>query len=225
MPDSVDPEEPSGVRVLTPDEEAARTMARAMASQTAGDILRLFQGREMTASDIGTALQIPIPTVMYHLDALLQAGLIELSRVRYSVKGREVKVYRQSDQVFIVAPRHADIRETLVRYASLFGLTVLAAGVVSLLSSYQLSGTIAREMKAGGMDQKSMLAAVANSPAEIASDYAQELNAAPLPVPTWVPADTGYQIPEIALGILIGGFLVIGALICLDIFRKKRAGR
>lgn len=225
MPDSTNPERQSEVRVLTPDEEAARTMARAMASQTAGDILRLFQGGEMTASDIGTALQIPIPTVMYHLEALLQAGLIEVSRVRYSVKGREVKVYRQSDQVFIVAPRHADIRETLVRYASLFGLTLLAAGMVSILSFFQLSGSIAQEMKAGGMDQKGTFAAAPYSPAEIAGDYARELNAASLPMPAPVPADMGYQIPELAIGILIGGCLVIGMLICLDVVRKKRAGR
>ncbi|MDD1728031.1 MAG: helix-turn-helix domain-containing protein, partial [Methanospirillum sp.] len=123
----------SGVRVLTPDDNEARVIAKAMASSTAGDILRSFQGREMTASDLATGLKIPIPTLLYHLDSLLEAGLIEVSRIRYSVKGREVKVYRQSDRIVIVAPRHADLKALLLKYASLFGITILGAGVVSLL--------------------------------------------------------------------------------------------
>jgi DNA-binding transcriptional ArsR family regulator len=209
---------------MTPDEEEARTIARAMASSTAGQILRSFQGSERTASDLGTALNIPIPTVMYHLDALLDAGLIEVSRIRYSVKGREVKVYRQSDQVFIVAPRQADIRQVLLKYASLFGLTILGSGIASILSGVVMSGGIPPAVHVGGAEEKSMPVSVAKNTADMIADRAAELPSLSSMAPPPSPGSAGFLIPDIAIGIIIGGCLIIGALICLDIIsrRKKR---
>ena len=224
MPDQSVPDSPAGVRVMTPDEEEARNMARAMASSTAGGILRIFQGRELTASDIGDALNIPIPTVMYHLDALLEVGLIEVSRIRYSVKGREVKVYRQSDKVFIVAPRQADIREALLKYASLFGLTILTAGISSILSGIWDSDVTFSEIGLHrAVKEKSMFAAVANSPAEALTDQAVGGNTLFVTPPTFELF--GFCVPDIAIGIIIGGSLIIGALIFLDIAAWRKKGK
>lgn len=212
---------------MTPDGDDTRIIARAMASSTAGGILRSFQGKEMTASDIASALNIPIPTIMYHLDALLEAGLIEVSRIRYSVKGREVKVYRQSDKVFIVAPCQANLRETLLKYASLFGVTILVAGIAALFSPLHPAGSLSafpglREMKETGV-----FTAVANNPAEIVSDSAQALGGnAQLPLSSApCPVTVLSGIPDIATGILIGGSLIIGVLMVIELVSAQRKKR
>jgi DNA-binding transcriptional ArsR family regulator len=199
------------VRVLTPDGDEARAVAKAMASNTAGGILRVFQGQEKTASDIADALNLPIPTILYHLDALVDAGLIEVSRIRYSVKGREVKVYRQSDRVLIVAPQQADLREVLLKYASLFGITVLGAGVVSLISRV---GSPEAGLVLGVMKEKAVMAAVeVHNASDMVSGGNPVLSA---------PVSHAGGIPEIAIGILIGGCLVIGFLICFDLVSRRR---
>lgn len=43
-------------------------------------------------------------TVKYHVENLLDAGLISVAETRYSVKGREVKLYSLTNQLLIVAP-------------------------------------------------------------------------------------------------------------------------
>ena len=221
MPEKQEGERDSGVRVLTPDGEDARTIAKAMASSTAGGILRCFQGRELTASEIASALDLPIPTIMYHLDALLDAGLIEISRIRYSVKGREVKIYRQSDEILIVASGQADLRAVLLKYASLFGITLFGAGVAVFLSPMgspvipQAGGAL-REMT-----EKSGMISGAPPPAEVVSD-AISAGYALLPASPAPPVQEVVGIPEIAIGILIGGCLVICLLLCLDLIARKR---
>jgi len=222
MPEKSEDLRESGVRVLTPDEDDARAVAKAMASSTAGGILRSFQGQELTASDIAHALNQPIPTIMYHLEALLEAGLIEVSRIRYSVKGREVKVYRQSDQVLIVAPRQADLRAALLKYASLFGITLFGAGVAALLSQIGSTEVLETGRALGEMKEKAVMAAVANSPAEVISDkvsggYSLISTAQSPPINPEL-----WGIPDLAVGIIIGGCLVIGLLICFDLVSRKR---
>ena len=225
MPEQSDPETGSGVRVMTPDEEDARTIARAMASSTAGGILRCFQGQERTASDIGTALNLPIPTIMYHLDALLDAGLVEVSRIKYSVKGREVKMYRQSDQIFVVAPQKADIRGTLLKYASLFGITAFGAGMVTLLTGIWVNESFQAQSMLGGAEEKSLGAAAAGNSAQVLSDAISRSYEVMPAAPAQVPSPGTGWIPDIAIGILIGGCLVIAMLIIFDLLSRKKKYR
>ncbi|HUU74731.1 MAG TPA: helix-turn-helix domain-containing protein [Methanoregulaceae archaeon] len=114
------------VIVLQPGDERAQKVARAIASQTANDILHILQEGPKTASDLTGVLSIPMGTVKYHIENLLEAGLLEVSETRYSVKGREVKVYSLKDQLLIVAPRDKNIRSILLRYATLFVVVVFA---------------------------------------------------------------------------------------------------
>lgn len=227
MPEETCPDTDPGVRVISPGEDDARTIARAMASPRAGAIIRCFQGRELSASGIAAALDIPIPTVMYHLDALVEAGLVEIARTRYSVKGKEIKMYRQSDQVFIVAPRQSDIREILLRYTSLFGVTILGAAVITLLARIGKTGTrdehiaiippsLEKGMASGeAVDQVAVYSRVLTEPA---GPEGEIWSAAPSPV---LGPENGL-IPDLALGILIGGCLVIAALIGMDLLARRK---
>jgi DNA-binding transcriptional ArsR family regulator len=121
------------VVVLEPGGEKAQKIAKAMASQTACDILRLIGERQKTSTEISEHLSIPMNTAKYHIENLLDAGLIYVSATKYSVKGREVKVYSLTDQLLIVAPRQTNVRSMLVKYASLFGIVVFGSLVLAIL--------------------------------------------------------------------------------------------
>jgi len=121
------------VVILEPGDERAQKIAKALANPTAGDILRALTGKNKSLSELTEELAVPLNTAKYHLENLLGAGLISVADTRYSVKGREVKYYSLTDQLLIVAPRPADVRSLLLKYASLFAIIVLGTLVFSLI--------------------------------------------------------------------------------------------
>ena len=116
-----------GVVVIQPGDERAQRIARAMASQTANAIIQAFGSGPLTSSEVARSMAIPITTATYHIENLLNAGLIEVMETRWSEKGREVKVYGLANQVVIIAPPESDLRAVLKKYATLFGIVVLAS--------------------------------------------------------------------------------------------------
>ncbi len=126
------------VIVLQPGDERAQKIGKAIASQTANDILHILSQGQKTASDLTGLLNIPMGTLKYHIDNLLEAGLVEIAETRYSVKGREVKVYRLKDQLVIVAPKVTNIRSILLKYASLFAIVIVASlAMLAILPLFQ----------------------------------------------------------------------------------------
>jgi DNA-binding transcriptional ArsR family regulator len=129
------------VIVLEPGDERAQKIGKAISSQTANDILQILSQGSKTASDLTELLNIPMGTLKYHIDNLLEVGLVEIAETRYSIKGREVKVYRLKDQLVIVAPRVTNIRSILLKYASLFVVVILASLVIlAILPFFQAPG-------------------------------------------------------------------------------------
>ncbi|HOP66323.1 MAG TPA: helix-turn-helix domain-containing protein [Methanoregulaceae archaeon] len=121
------------VIVLQPGDEKAQKIGKAISSQTANDILHILREGPRTASDLCGAMDMPMGTVKYHIENLLDAGLLEVRETRYSVKGREIKVYALKDQLLIVTPAVKNIRDILLRYASLFAVVVLASVGIYIL--------------------------------------------------------------------------------------------
>ena len=97
------------VVVVQPGDERAQKIARAMASQTANAVIQAFGGGPLTSSEIARQMGIPITTASYHIENLLDAGLIEVAETRWSEKGREVKVYGLATQFLIFGPPESEL--------------------------------------------------------------------------------------------------------------------
>ncbi|KUK61312.1 transcriptional regulator [Methanoculleus sp.] len=115
------------VVVIQPGDERAQKIARAMASQTANAVIQAFGSGPLTSSQVARQMKIPITTASYHIENLLDVGLLEVMETRWSEKGREVKVYGLTNQVLIIASPVSDLRSVLQKYATLFGIVVLAS--------------------------------------------------------------------------------------------------
>ena len=122
------------VVILEPGDERAQKISKAMASQTASDILQLLAEDKQSLTEITDRLDIPLTTAKYHIENLLEAGLITVAEIKYSVKGREIKIYAVTNQLLIVAPRQSNVRSLLLKYASLFCIVVLGTLALSLSS-------------------------------------------------------------------------------------------
>jgi len=120
--------------ILEPGDERAQKISKAMGSQTASDILQLLAENKKSLTEITERLAIPLTTAKYHIENLLDAGLISVAETKYSVKGREIKIYSLTNQLLIVAPRTSNVRSLLLKYASLFCIVILGTLALSLAS-------------------------------------------------------------------------------------------
>ncbi|MEN6517680.1 MAG: helix-turn-helix domain-containing protein [Methanospirillum sp.] len=184
-------------RILHPGDPEAQTLARAIASPTAGEILQVLGEEPLTASALATRLEIPITTAAYHLEHLVGAGVIEVTGMRWSRKGREQKVYRLVDRLVIVSPARMDLRSLLLKYAALGFVLGGAALIAGLLQAWTAPPGAFMTGSEGG----------------------NGLLGAPLPV----PADMAAATPEpVARYILLGGLVVLAALVIYDAIATRR---
>ena len=197
------------VVVLEPGDVRAQKIAKAMASPTAGDILQLLAENPKSLTDITERLAIPMNTAKYHIDNLLEAGVISVADTKYSVKGREVKIYSLTNQLLIVAPRRSDIRSLLLKYASLFGIVAVASLAVSSLLPLASSW---------GMN-----AATVAAPAPSVGETGAGREAGALAIKAsydgWAASPVAL---DPALAFFFGGLLVIVVLLCYEAWLWKK---
>lgn len=237
------------VVLLEPGDEQAQKIAKAMGSQTASDILRFLSDGQKSLTDITERLAIPMTTAKYHVENLLDAGLLSVAETKFSVKGREVKLYSLTNQLLIVAPRHSNVRSLLLKYASLFGIVAFGSLVIAIISpligsnsvmtaspnavplmAVQESGgsyakVVADVYAANATMTPNMMAVGSKGAAEAAS-----ANFSPAPEAvfslTQIPPDSGSSffllMPDTAMTFFLGGAMVIFVLLCYEAYLWKR---
>ncbi len=198
------------VVVIQPGDERARKIARAMASQTANAVIQTFGGGPMTSSEVARVMGIPITTASYHIENLLDAGLLEIMDRRWSEKGREVKVYGLANQVLIIAPPKSDLESVLKKYAMYFGIVALASlglwGILPVLFPVTLDSVPPEPRLAGGAGE--------------------EISAFRVPVEGAAGAP---PVHDLVMGFFIGACAVLLALMAYEIYywwrTSPRAGK
>jgi DNA-binding transcriptional ArsR family regulator len=166
------------VVILEPGDERAQKISKAMASQTASDILQLLAEGQKSLTEITDRLDIPLTTAKYHIENLLEAGLIIVAETKYSVKGREIKIYAVTNQLLIVAPRQSNVRSLLLKYASLFGIVLFGSLVIAMLSPVLGQGITAGSSMNGATRMAAQESAVSSAKA-ITDGLMQNATAAP----------------------------------------------
>jgi DNA-binding transcriptional ArsR family regulator len=209
-----------GVIILEPGDERAQKIAKAMASRTAGEILQLLKEGSHASTQIAESLKIPITTVQYHLENLVDAGVITIVEKRWSQKGREVKVYGLRDQMLIVVPRGGDLKGILLRYGAIFAVVALATIVLALLGP-------AFAPAVSPAFQGSLPTALPRAPNEAgeAADHLLKGAANQTPTPIATPAtwaipetSTAPAMPSLPLVFFLGGLLVIAVMLGYEIW-------
>jgi PAS domain S-box-containing protein len=90
---------------LEPGDEKTQNIVRAISHKTAGVMVQILSTEgPLSLSDIAERLKISLNAAKYHIANLMKAGILEISRTRYSVKGKQIKIYRLKNQVFLVSP-------------------------------------------------------------------------------------------------------------------------
>ena len=237
------------VVILEPGDDRAQKIAKAMGSQMASDILQLLSEGQKSLTDITGRLAIPMTTAKYHVENLLDAGLISVAETKYSVKGREVKLYSLTNQLLIVAPRHSNVRSLLLKYASLFGIVAFGSVVIAIISPLFGSGSFMRS-SLNAVPRMAVQESGGSWAKGVADGYAANATMAPNVMMTGskglsdavaanftpppeaiipfgqIPPDTAISVfplmPDTALAFFLGGVMVIFVLLCYEAYLWKR---
>ncbi len=126
--------DPSDEKLLIlPLGEESKKITQVISNDTARQIIELLADAPLSASDIADRLHAPLTTITYNLENLESVGLVKVERIRYSEKGREVKIYAPVRKLIVVVPEKTDrksVADVLRKYMGVILAAVLASSFI-----------------------------------------------------------------------------------------------
>lgn len=99
---------------ISVEDERAKELAQILINDKALSILKLLQEESLSASEVADRLNLPLSTVVYHLDKMSRVGLIEIAGKRYGKRLQEVKLYRASPKPILLMPAKASFKKRIL---------------------------------------------------------------------------------------------------------------
>ena len=116
------------------EEDKAKKLAQVLSNDTARKILDYLSGKEYaTESEVSKDLDIPLSTVHYNMNLLLESNLVNDEHFSYSEKGKKIIHYELSNKYVIIAPKSmSGLKDRLKKFLPV----VLLSGAASVLLRY-----------------------------------------------------------------------------------------
>lgn len=128
--------------LLSLEDTKIKKVSNVISNDSCRKILDYLSNKEATESELAERLQLPISTVHYNLQQLMETGLISAEEYHYSSKGKEVSHYKIANKYIIIAPKKAfGIKEKLKSILPVALIVVGAAGAIQLINNYLLKRT------------------------------------------------------------------------------------
>ena len=124
--------------IIVPVNDDSKKIRQIFSNETSMKILEILKQESMSSSELADRLNIPLTTVKYNLDILVDNDLVNIKRIKYSEKGRQVKIYEAPEKVIVFAPEKMS-RFSLVAMLQKYAFAFAGAGLLCLLlnSLYQ----------------------------------------------------------------------------------------
>lgn len=150
--------------ILPLNDKNSKKISQVISNDTARTILGALTDESMSTSDIAEKLGIPLTTVQYNIEKLMDSGLVKVERTKWSEKFREVKIYAPQKKLVVILPEKTsreDVISALKKYIPMVGIAAVFSGMLEFITSMGMM--TARE---GGMEavEKSALESVTVSP-------------------------------------------------------------
>jgi len=107
-------------------------IVEALANPSCKKILNLLAENEMSATEIADKIKVPLNTITYNLEKLIESGLIEKTgQVLWSIKGKKIPKYKIANRKIVISPKSLTASEIL---PAILGTAIIAAGIKYLSS-------------------------------------------------------------------------------------------
>lgn len=132
--------------------ENARLLASEISNDTALMILKELYKNPSSLSDLSNRLNIPISTTQYHIDKLLELGVVKIAKRRLGKRLRDIKMYVYDKESIIFSSIEKNDFNSLLKTFTFFrirekapiiAIVIFGAGLVlSLFGSWLLKNEI-----------------------------------------------------------------------------------
>jgi DNA-binding transcriptional ArsR family regulator len=132
------------------DDPKTEQIAEVLSNKSCKAIVSALSEREMNATELASELELPLNTIGYNLQKLVDAGLVEKSRnFFWSIKGKKIVSYRVANKKIVIFPR-TGIKGVIP--------AILIAGIIAVLIKILGAGSFAgRNIKSEFADSGGML--------------------------------------------------------------------
>lgn len=189
--------------VFRTDEEKAKLLAMQIANDRGREVMEcIFRGKPKSASEIARELNVPLPTVMFHVERFLEIGIIKIVKTRMSKKLREIKYYGPAKRAILIIPYQKE--ETMSYIADAVKssvVTPLTAALVIVISG--IAGYVVKRV--------TTVKEMAQPMMEAAEEASREMVKAPVPVPDQV-AEPFFSLQNPVILVLVGCILTLMVL-------------
>ena len=185
------------VHITTTKEKSTKKIALELANDTGRKILEeIYNLNIITASEIAENLQIPLPTVLFHIERLTELNLVKVADTKLSKKFREIKYYSPAKKAILIIP--AQEKETISSIKNALQTRIVAP--LSLLIALGITVTI------GWFTQRK-------------ESFVQRLAAEKAPLDVPIPEATNVGVNTFHY-FLLGSVVLCVIFICIYIFAK-----
>jgi len=125
--------------LVLPLNEDSKKVTQALSNEKALKMLEMLADKPMSATTLSEKMGLPLTTIKYNLDSLVEADLIKVKETKWSQKGREIKIYEPVQKLIVVVPGtknvdRSSIMGMLKKYLGLFMGAVFAATGIEYLT-------------------------------------------------------------------------------------------
>ncbi len=215
--------------LLSMEDSKIKKIANVISNDSCRKILDYLANKEATESELAEKLSIPISTVHYNLQQLMESGLVDVEEFHYSAKGREVDHYKLANKYIIIAPKKTKTAGLKQKLKSILPVALIAAGtagIIQLLSSSKISFPSQSMAAKAGIAERAFDAspAMAGEALETAS-AGTEAAVEAAPAAAQQAADIATSAPVLlqnpALWFLIGALFALAVYFIWGMIRKK----
>jgi len=205
--------------LLSLEDSKAKKVANIVSNDSCRKILDYLAEHEATESELAEKLDVPISTVHYNLQQLMESGLIATEEFHYSQKGKEVSHYKLANKYIIITPKKVfGIKEKLKSILPVGLATVVTAGIIQYVTKFMPGkGSVAQDVM------------MARAPAEAMGAGGPVLEkAVEEAVPATQEVITEGVVPllfqNIAFWFLLGAVFALAMYILVSFIRKDSKG-
>ncbi len=194
MPEN--PKNPDEKLLILPLGEESKKITQVITNDTARQVIELLADAPLSASDIAERLKVPLTTVAYNLENLEDVGLVKVERIKYSEKGREVKIYAPVRKLIVVVPEKTDrksVGDVIRKYLGVILAAVLASSLIEFFtrSAGRSTKMLISNLTPAPNPEVTLIPAVTSTPASFVNETVKGggtiVGSAPVATPTQLP--------------------------------------
>lgn len=114
------------------DDKESKKLGEVISNSTCKKITNILTEKELSSSEISKELSIPLNTVEYNLKKLQDAGIVEVSKNWWSVKGKKVETFKIANKLIVISPK----KSLSSKLSSILPVLLIAIVLTSFVSYY-----------------------------------------------------------------------------------------